>query len=563
MLVSEMTTKSYKFQPEVQEWIDIVEQDKFKCCEEQHLLVEHVRHCFETEAIHIDEDQLKHYMHLCDAYLPFKLFPWQKFVITLHDCTYWDDTGQPRWPDLFCMLGRGAGKDGTIATESLLLTSPYNGIREYDVDICANNEEQAVRPAQDLIGFFEVPSITKKIKRFYHWTKEKITCIKTRSVIKGRTNSPKGKDGLRSGIVIFNEIHQYPNYDNINVFTTGLGKKKHPRRSYYTTNGDVREGPLDDILADGEDILRTGVDDNGLLPFICKLDDKEEVHDESNWPKANPSLPYLPDLLLEIRKEYREWKKNPDRLPAFMSKRMNLPESAKESAVADWEAIAATKQEIPNLKGWSCTVGIDYMKTTDWAAVNFHFKDGDQRYDICKAWICSASADIPRLKCPWREWIKKPDMLEYVDDVEIHPSIIANYIFEMGKVYNISMVCIDSYRYSLLSDALAKVKIGKEHGNLMLVKQTDIIKVVPVIDHCFLHRYFHWGDNPVLRWATNNTKTIRYGRDVGADKGSFVYAKIEAKSRKTDPFMALVASMCAEEKIKERPRLTKVGVITF
>lgn len=33
----------------------------------------------------------------------------------------------------------------------------------------------------------------------------------------------------------FNEIHQYEDYKNINVFTTGLGKKKHPRRSYYTT----------------------------------------------------------------------------------------------------------------------------------------------------------------------------------------------------------------------------------------------------------------------------------------------------------------------------------------
>lgn len=553
---------SCRFPPEVQEWIDIVEQEKFRCCEEQKLLIEHVRHCFETEAIHIDEEQLAKYMHLADTYLPFKLFPWQRFAIALHDCTYWDDTGQPRWPDLFCMLGRGAGKDGTIATESFLLTSPYNGIREYDVDICANNEEQAVRPAQDLIGFFEVPSIVKKIKKFYHWTKEKITCIKTRSVIKGRTNSPKGKDGLRSGIVIFNEIHQYPNYDNINVFTTGLGKKKHPRRSYYTTNGDVREGPLDDILADGEDILRTGADDNGLLPFICKLDDKAEVDDEANWSKANPSLPYLPDLLLEIRKEYREWKKNPDRLPAFMSKRMNLTESAKESAVADWESIAATNQELPDLRKWSCTVGVDYSKTTDWMAVNLHFKQGDQRFDINKAWICRDSKDIPRLKCPWREWIKT-DALEYVDDVEIHPSIVANYIQEMGKKYSIQMVCIDSYRYSLLSDALAKVRISKEHGNLMLVKQTDIIKVVPVIDHCFLHRYFHWGNNPVLRWATNNTKTIRYGRDVGADKGSFVYAKIEAKSRKTDPFMALVASMCAEGEIKERPKLTKVNVIAF
>lgn len=174
--------------------------------------------------------------------------------------------------------------------------------------------------------------------------------------------------------------------------------------------------------------------------------------------------------------------------------------------------------------------------------------------------MCSASRDIPRIKAPWQEWCKT-EYLEYVDDIEIHPSIPANYIYEMGKIYNITMVAIDSYRYSLLSDALSKVGISKEKKNLMLVRQTDIIKVVPVIDHCFLNGYFHWGDNPVLRWGANNTKTIRYGRDVGADKGSFVYAKIEAKSRKNDTFMSLVASMVPENEIKERPATVRVPVI--
>ena len=548
---------------ELQEYAGIIEQDKVPSCIWQKRLITHVRKCFREEPIYLDSEQFAKYMMLCEKYVPFELIPWQRFVIALHDCTYWKKTGQPRWPDLFCMIGRGGGKDGTIAVESFLLTSPYNGIRGYDVDICANNEEQAVRPVQDLTEFFERPEVTKKISKFYNWTKERIRCTKTNSVIKGRTNSPKGKDGLRSGIVIFNEIHQYPNYDNINVFTTGLGKKQHPRRSYYTTNGEVREGPLDDLLADAEDILQAGAADNGLLPFICRLDDPEEVHDEKMWVKANPSLPYFPHLLMETRKEYAEWKKTPDRLPAFMSKRMNMTETAKETAVAEWELIKATKQEIPDLRGWDCTAGVDYSKTTDWMAVNLHFKNGNNRYDINKAWICSASKDIPRIKAPWKEWIKT-EYLDYVDDVEIHPSIVADYIQEMGKTYNIGTVAIDSYRYSLLADALSKVGFSKEHKNLILVKQLDILRVVPVIDHCFLNTYFHWGDNPVLRWAANNTKMIRYGKDAGADKGSFVYAKIEGKSRKTDPFMALVASMVPEAELKDRPgRIPDWMDITF
>ena len=548
---------------EVQEWIDIVEQDKIRCCEEQHLLVAHIKKCFETEDIYTDTEQLGNYIRIIEKYLPFKLFPWEKFVIALHDCTYWTETKQPRWPDLFCMTGRGAGKDGMIAAESLCLSSQYNGIREYDVDICANNEEQALRPVQDLKMAFEEPKVTKQIKRFYHWTKERIVALKTRSIIRGRTNSPKGKDGLRSGIVIFNEIHQYQNYDNINVFTTGLGKKKHPRRSYYTTNGDVREGPLDDILEDGEDSLRAGSDDNGTLYFICKLNKKDDVHDEANWTMANPSLPYLPHLQQETRKEYREWVKSPERLSAFISKRMNLTDQAKEGAVTSWDGIAETNDPRQELTASSRRIGIDYAKTTDWVAVNVHFKDGDKRYDINKAWICGASNDIPRIKAPWREWAKTPDMLEYVDDVEIHPETVAAYVKTVAQRYKVEQVAIDSYRYTLMADALSKVGFSPQRKNLILVKQTDILKVVPVIDHCFIHGYFHWGDNPVLRWATNNTKLIRYGRNVGADKGSFVYAKIEAKSRKTDPWMALVASMVCESEIKERPTLVRAPVITL
>ena len=67
-------------------------------------------------------------------------------------------------------------------------------------------------------------------------------------------------------------------------------------------------------------ILRKGDDDNGLLPFICKLNKKEDVDDEENWTMANPSLPYMPDLLVEIRKEYREWKKKSRKASGFYAK---------------------------------------------------------------------------------------------------------------------------------------------------------------------------------------------------------------------------------------------------
>lgn len=555
--------------PRIETYMEAVESGKIRTSKDVKALVKHVRHCFETEDIYVDQEQLTNYLGLT-RYFPYKeVFPWQQFVIGLHDCTYWKKDGTPRWSDLFCLIGRGAGKDGTIALESVALCSPYNGIREYDVDICANNEDQALRPVKDIVAAFEQPKNEKKLKRHFYWTTVKVVGLATKSTIVGRTNNPAGKDGLRSGMVVFNEIHQYKNYENIDVFTTGLGKKDHPRRSYYTTQGDVREGPLDDLIETSEAILFQGEADNGLLPFICRLDSKEEVHDEMNWEKANPSLPYLPTLMNEIRKEYKEWVKYPERLSAFMTKRMNIPDGSSEIKVCDYEVIKKTNRPIPELEGRICTCGIDFSKITDLVSVNLHFREGNMRYDLSHSWVCLQSKDLHRIKAPWKEWVKR-GLLEAVDDVEIHPDIVVEYIQNQMEYYSIKAMAIDDFRYALLSNELRTIGFdAKTYKNLKLVRPSDIMRVAPIIDSCFANDYFIWGDNPVLRWATNNTKLVRYGRKPGkqddADIGNFVYAKIEAKSRKTDPFMALVASMTVEENIPYVQNVTMpdLGVFTY
>lgn len=533
--------------PHILRYIEAVEQGSIRSCVEQRQLVSYVRTCFETEDIYTDSEQLEHYLHLA-TYFPFKtVFPWQVFFVGLHLCTYWRESGMPRWPDAMALIGRGAGKDGTIAWMSLCLLSPYNGIRAYDVDICANNEDQAMRPVEDVIAALETPGQTKKLKKHFYWTKEKVVGLRTKSTMRGRTNSPKGKDGLRSGICIFNEIHQYENYKNIDVFTTGLGKKQHPRRTYFSTNGDVRDGPLDDLMNTAKEILDGAADDNGFLPFICKLDSKTEVDDQENWEKANPSLPYLPNLQQEVQKEYRQWKKAPDQLPAFMTKRMNLPQSAAEIAVTDWENIKTTNRELPDLTGWTCVCGIDFAKLRDWVSVNLHFRRGEERFDISHSWVCVQSPDLWRIRAPWQSWAD----VTAVDKPEIPPSLVADYIEQAQQKYFVKKIAMDSYRFALLARELQRIGYSTESKTIHLVRPSDIMKIQPVIDSLFTNRHFIWGDCPPLRWATNNTKLVRSGRASGTDTGNFYYAKIEAKSRKTDPFMALVASMVIEDALGE------------
>lgn len=541
--------------PHIKQYIDLVLTHKIVVCRDQIALCKLVVKSFETEDIYTDDEQLEHYLHLA-IYFPYeKLYEWEEFITALHLTTYWRDTGMPRWPDVFCLIGRGAGKDGYIAYLAVCLVSQYNGIRSYDVDICANNENQAMRPVNDIIDAFEQPKWTRKMKRFFYWTKEVVRCKATNGYVKGHTNSPKGKDGLRSGAVILNEIHQYLNNANIDVFTTGLGKKKHPRRAFFTTNGDVRDGVLDDLIKKSEEILYKGKADNGFLPFICRLDNPDDVHDKKNWAKANPSLIHNPYLMMETEKEYEDWLESPASFSAFMTKRMNCPQCESEVAVTDYENVKATNKPLPDLLGKKCICGIDLSMTGDWTAVNLHFRDGDKRYDLCHAWVCKRNKDFNRLNCPWKVWAEI-GLLTVVDDIEINPEMIGNYIENMKYLYTIEKVCIDNYRYSVMASALRKVGFDTKSKNLKLVRPSDVMKVVPVIDRCFIRGYFYWGDNPVLRWAVNNTKRVRAvtrSNNTDPDVGNYLYGKIEPKTRKTDPFMALVASMTEEESLPIDP----------
>lgn len=534
--------------PEILRYIELVEADTPRACEEQHALVAYIRRCFETEDIYVDTVQLGNYFGMVRYYPYERLFPWEEFLIALWDCTY-TAPGMPRWKTAFCMVGRGAGKDGLIAFDAGCSVSPYNPVKHYNYDICANNEDQAVRPVQDLNEVLETPRWEKKLDRHYYHTKELAQGRINKGVVKGHTNNPKGRDGLRPGKIVFNEVHAYENYNNIKVFVSALGKVAQPRVGIFTSNGEVSDGPLDDYLARGRRILFEGEPDNGFLPFICCLNSKEQVHDEDNWYMANPSLFYLPNLLQEIRDEYRDWLEHPEQNGDFLTKRMGIRAGFKEISVTDYEKVRATNKPLPDLTGWSCTVGLDYAELSDWAAINLHFRRGNDRFDINHAWICRQSKTLPRVKAPWQTWAED-GKITVVNDVSISADLLAQHIWEAGQKYNIRKLAMDNYRWPLVAEAMKKIGFDAADKNRVhLVRPSDIMRVEPIIQECFDRGYFAWGDTPHLRWAVNNTKRVRSSKKMGVDTGNFIYAKIEAKSRKTDPWMALVASMTVEDEL--------------
>lgn len=536
-----------RFPKDVQIYIDKIESCPSVVNNERLLLVEYLKDIFKNEELVYSEEQIAKYFSY-EKYFPYGLFEWERFLFVLHYCVFRKD-GLPRWSDLFIYMGRGGGKNYYLSWEDWCAITPTHGIKEYDIDICATSEEQAMTSFNEIYNILENNIKYKKVlEQNFHWTKTEIRNKKTNSTIKFRTNNAKSKDGLRSGALNFDEYHAYETYDNIRVFTTGLGKKENPRTTITTTDGEVRGGPLDKKKEQALDVLNRRTPDNGLLVFMCKLDDEKEVEDINMWQKANPSLEYRPSLLEQMKKEYVDYVQDPIGNSSFMTKRMNIPKMAMESQVTSWENILATGQitdengnvitrEVPDLSGMSCVAGIDFSSFDDFASACLTFKKDGTYYCIKHTWICSRSRDLPRIKPPLKDW-ERAGLLTFIDEPEISPYTITDWLQVQKQKYNIVKVGADHYRFIDIAKALKDIGFDVEDKErVKRVRPSDIMMTVNTISSAFNTHNVVWGDDPLMRWATWNAKL------EPRQNNNYVYGKIEPKSRKTDPFMAFVHSM--------------------
>lgn len=536
---------------DIDSYVKDVLKNRIKASEEVKQQCEIILREFRSKRIEVDLELYDKYIRI--GFLFFKeLYPWQRFATAIALCTFYKGTKEPRWNKALIVVGRGNGKDGMIAWWSVCLTSKYHGIRNYDVDIIANSMEQSLRPINDITEMVQM----RGKKRLLVRKGDSIISTATRSNITARSSDASVQDGLRSGAVIFNELHEYRNYEKIDVMVSGLGKIDDPRTLYFSTNGKVRGGPFDDMIETGQEVLRGNKKDSGTLYLVYKLKNKAQAHDPENWVIANPSLPYRKTLAKETADEYEKWKERPNAFMAFPQKRMNLSEMPVDQEVVPWEVIEKTGRpfKLEELQGKACILGIDLSKTTDWTAINFLFYDEERDQFICynHAFVCEGNRDLSGIKANWKQWVEQ-GLLSLIQSKLIEPEMVVDNAMKMAEEngWNVIHVVIDDYKKAILKAALEKYDFSKENGNLTMVRPSNIAQALPNIERYFINEKFVFGNNRMLMWATNNTKVIPWKKSTtgDADLGNQIYAKINPRFRKNDPFMAFVHSFVEAERL--------------
>jgi phage terminase large subunit-like protein len=542
---------NYRYHEYIDAWIDLVESGKVHTCEEQKLLMLFVKKVLDDSNVYIDSNKIYESVRVVEDYFPFELIHFQKFLFCFVSGVFYKDTMDPVFDDFFWYMGRGSGKNGLISCTAFYLLSDKHGIKNYDIDIVATSEKQAMTSFKEL---YDVIENDTKLQRMFDRTKEEITYNKTNSTLRYNTSNAKTKDGARPGAVIFDEVHQYEKYDNIAVHLGGLGKVANPRRFYITTDGEVRESVLDDLKEKSLRILKGEDPHNGFFPFICKMDSEDEIDKPELWEKAIPRINHDRTLKRTVMKEYLDMPQSSELKVAFFTKRMNLPKQDEAKVVASWEEIKATNQPIPDLTGHECIGAIDFADLRDFCSVGLLFKKDGKRIFIQHTFIHEKSLQMTKFNIDIQEAVDLK-LATIVKGVPIIPEdVVYDWFAVQTEHYVIKKVVSDRHRITALKD-----KFDAEGLELQGIPSGYIThsKLHPIITKLFAENKLIFGDDKLMRWYCNNVY-------VDTDKkGNKSYLKIEPIKRKTDGFFAFLHAMSVEEELIEASNNYMLGTITF
>lgn len=534
-------------------YIALYRAGKIKFNEERKLLIEYLeRDVLSRDDLYFNDEMIENCIRFGEKWY-FPLQPYQKFLIAFV-FLFFKDADRVFYRKHLWMMGRGAGKNGLITVIGNFLISELHGVREYNISVIANSEEQAKTSVEEAAKTIKRnPTLLKHFKP----TATQVLAKKTDSIFKFRTSNGNTKDGLRDGAVVFDEIHYFENNADVRVHISGLGKKKYPREFYIGTDGYIRDGFLDKLKEKALKVLKGEARANAVFPFICKLNDESEVDDPEQWELANPMLSqprneYAQGLFDTIKEEYDDLADDPSHREEFVTKRMNLPLTDLERSVAKWSDIAETNQPLPDLEGKECIGCLDFAQIRDFAAVGLVFKhDGKvpfithsfARKEFVDKYYGYSMREVEKTQkfAPIREWEEK-GLLTVLNEEMINLEHIVNWFVTARLKYNIKKIIGDNYRMEMLKPMLEAVGFEVE-----VIRRPEAIHglLAPRVEMYFSKRMFVWGDNPLMRWYTNNV-LVTIKKD-----GNKVYGKKEPIRRKTDGFQALLCGLYRIEELSE------------
>ncbi|MBM7598479.1 phage terminase large subunit-like protein [Virgibacillus halotolerans] len=352
----------------------------------------------------------------------------------------------------------------------------------------------------------------------------------------------KTGDGTHPLTGIVDEFHLMPTTEIKDVLETGMIGRDNALLAIITTAGFNLTHPAYTIEYDYVTQLldpNNPIENDNYFAMVNELDEGDDIHDKTNWIKANPIVCSTKEGFEDLEKIYNKALGNSESMVKFIVKNMNVWYHAKIGGYMNldkWAACGVKKRkiDIPDVHGKDVIIGIDLSSTVDLTSVSFSISLENNEYAVFShSFIPSETLQkkIQTDKVPYKLWVNQGWMTE-TEGATVDYRFMTKYIEEQVEKYNwnVEEIAYDPhqghyYAQEMTANGYTMVEIRQ---NIMSLSEPTKNFRESVLQNKIYHN-----DNPVLTWAiANSVVTKNVNEDIRLDKSK--------STERIDPIASLI-----------------------
>lgn len=479
----------------------------------------------------------------------FKLQRWQRRIVRRVFGWRRRADGTRRYRRVWLELPRKNGKSEFAAALALALLV-LDGEGGAQVYTCAIDKDQA-KIVFDKAAVMAASSET--VSRKVEVLKTSVYFSRLNGRLMPLSSVVATKHGLSPSAAVYDEVHEMPDGQLIDVVHKGTGARAQPLEIYITTAGLTGQGIAWEMHQYALDVLAGRVVDEELLVMIFAAGEKDDWRDPAVWAKANPSL----NVSLKIgylESECRLAQRSPRAENDFRRFHLNqwTSQAVRWLPMADWDLCS----ERPGDPGYwqdlraamrdgafrdrRAYAGLDLAKSRDMTALVWYLpadRAGERSILIPRFWLPEeAMTTVSTVQARmYQDWERSGALLFTRGRVTDYDFLIEE-IFADVEVVRLQLLGYDPYNAEDLSRRL------QDEGVPVMEVRQGIRTMAPpskdlerrVVGHMLEH-----GNHPVLRWMADNVT-------VETDVNNNIMPRKGKNAQKIDGITASILALCAE-----------------
>ena len=468
-----------------------------------------------------------------------------------------------RFKEVLLEIARKNGK--TPFAAALTLAEWFCGEAGQKV-MCASNDYEQAGLIFDCINNFREESramsrVTRKNVKgiFFGNPRQRKKTGKFSSQNKGTIKKMSARQGAKEGrnlkIAIVDEVHEMKDRSTVAPLRSSLTTQDEPLYFEITTEGIVRDGYLDERLAEARRVLKGELDRPRWLIWLYTQDSEAEVwNDEASWVKSNPFLGIvkkwsdLRDLVEEAR--------NSGAQRAFtLAKEFNIKQLASNAWLEEKYIVNEATFDLEDFRGAWAIVGVDLAETNDLCSCTFLLMRPNDpvKYYHTMYFVTEVKAgdghstDSPTNpeKRDYNQWAAA-GLCRIVPAVAVDDVIVADYIREIFDKFDIKPYVVGYDEWH--AKDFAKRTVYHFGQNVPVkIKMTCSTLNVPTrtLEEDLRARHVNYQNNEITRWNMRNA-AVRYD-----NRGFVMPEKIAGYiGNKIDGVMSMVIANAALRECK-------------